>query len=333
MAAPRALLRKRAAVAAGRAASEALCKSAGLPLGDAGSAGQAWCLAAASGTCTQSKPLHAKIALDKKKAATEAARNEVQREQGSELASAEGALRGSEACKKKLPETTQACLGAEEAAMLNIATLKGFEKPAAALLDEAFALACKLGGAAKRQQAPSKGAADDARGPTKCCKKTKGPFLHEIACNMRPSPAAAKAPGRPPAGFGAEGARRLRHHPSFNFRALSAWALLLLQRIGTLLCTCQPSRSRAWELLASTTASLLAGAAAASTVPRLTAPRLTARKLLACLPMHLAPCAPSEKAQLLPGGHWAWPSLCSKLLARLCTLLTRLPGRSCHKRP
>lgn len=260
-----------------------------------------------------------KIALDEKKAATEAARNEAQRKQGSELASAEGALKSNEAREKKLVEMTQARLGAEEAVTLGMAILKDFEKPAVALL-EAFASARKLDDAAKRWRAPSKGAADDVRGPAKCCKKTKGPFLLKIACNMRSSPVTAKAPGRPPISMPRVQAllppvTRFQSSECLgSFAAAEGW------------CSATHLSIKSIENLGSARLDDNVADVVAASV----APRLMARKLLARLPTCLTPCIPSEKAQLLPGRHWVWPSFCSKLTRLLHVDATLRPRR---KRP
>jgi hypothetical protein len=226
-----------------------------------------------------------------------------------QLVSAENVLKGNTECEEKLKKTIQSRVGTQEAVTLDIATLEDFEKPAAALL-EAFVSARKFDDATKKWWVPSKGTAGNVRDPSKQCKKTKGPFLLEIAYEMRASPVIATVPDRPaitipvmqirpPSVIRFENSELLD-----DFAATEDWctnAYFAIKSIENLGVACLDKNL---ETIAQTRATS----------------RLMARKLLARLPMYLASKIPPEKEHLLPGQHWVWTSLCGKL-TRVCTLM------------
>jgi hypothetical protein len=153
----------------------------------------------------------------------------------------------------------------------------------------------KFDDATKKWRVPSKGTAGNVQDPSKQCKKTtKGPFLLEIAYEMRASPVIATVPDRPaitiptmqiqpPSVICFENSECLD-----DFAATEDWctnayfAIKLIENLGI------ARLDKNLKTIAQTRATS----------------RLMARKLLARLPMYLASKIPPQK-----GASTAWPTL------------------------
>jgi hypothetical protein len=279
--------------------SETFFDSLGFPQ-DVDSEGNVWTLNGDSDIFARSKPLYSKVRREERKAQNLANLFRLESKREALLRDAQAALDDNKTCEAKLMALLQTPEGVEVHIALQGATLQMFQGLTTRFLT-AFVRVRLFDDVTAAWRVPNKGTAATVNDK---CKRTDGDLLIKLAFDLRTSKPKAKLPNLPPVAI----PRRLIPAPS----VVEFASTMKLERFVATEEWCRKVYSCVKSINHLGTDSLDQHLGSIDALNEKT--QLMATKLLARLPSFLDRRIPASKPQLLPGRHWIWRSLCSKLM-------------------